>query len=72
MPKISLVPNGSSANNAAVIEPKIISVIISSPARPGLTYLGPHRDAKAPGITAIAMNGTSQGNTEKVFAIDGN
>tara|TARA_B100000676_G_scaffold109150_1_gene109102 strand:+ start:468 stop:731 length:264 start_codon:yes stop_codon:yes gene_type:complete len=72
IPKTSLAPNCSLANKAAVIEPKIISVIISNPARPGLTYFGPHSDAKAPGITAIAINGISQGKKEKVFSMDGN
>ena len=42
------------------MEPKIISVIISKLASPGLTNFGPQSEAKAPGITTIAINGKSQ------------
>tara|TARA_B100001564_G_scaffold61628_1_gene48165 strand:- start:27 stop:311 length:285 start_codon:yes stop_codon:yes gene_type:complete len=71
IPRLSLIPNGSLANRAAVIDPKIISVIISKPTRPGLTYFGPHNDAKAPGITKTAIKAKSQGRTPNIFSIDG-
>ena len=71
IPRLSLIPNGSLANRAAVIDPKIISVIISKPTRPGLTYFGPHNDAKAPGITKTAIKAKSQGRTPNIFSNDG-
>ena len=71
IPAISLNPKGSFAKSAAVIEPNIISVIISKLASPGLTNFGPHKDANAPGITNKAINGKSHRSIDCVCEIVG-